>query len=104
MSWTFLLVALGIVLLVAATLHVVVRWGAFARRGVPVRAASAASSGSSASHFGLAPQDAEQFRQSARSDMEREQMQWDRDYLPGVSDGAIPGRIAGIPRTLRVKR
>lgn len=106
MSWTFLLAALAIVLFAVAALHVRVRWGGPVRRGNggSARSIPVVPDGSSASLFGLAPQDAAQFRQSARSDMAREQMQWDRDYLPSVSDDAMPGRIAGIPRTLRVKR
>jgi hypothetical protein len=53
--------------------------------------------------FGLAPGDAAQFRTSAREQMQHDQAQWGRDYVPGMSDGATPGRIAGIPRTLRVR-
>jgi len=36
--------------------------------------------------------------------MQREQEQWARDYLPGMPDDAMPGRVADIPRTLRVRR
>lgn len=54
--------------------------------------------------FGFAPGEAIRFQQSARAQMQREQEQWGRDYMPGVSDGVLPGRIAGIPRTLRVRR
>jgi hypothetical protein len=36
--------------------------------------------------------------------MRRHQAQWSRDYLPGTTDGSLPGRIAGIPRALRVRR
>jgi len=110
MSWTLLTAACGMALVVAlaaaAALRILVRRNGAVRRGnrVSGRAAPAVAGGSGASLFGLAPQDAAKFRQSARSDMEREQLQWDRDYLPSVSDGAMPGRIAGIPRTLRVKR
>jgi len=56
-----------------------------------------------ASLFGLPPGDAAQFRTSAREQMQHDQAQWGRDYVPGMSDGATPGRIAGIPRTLRVR-
>lgn len=106
MSWTFLLAALGVFLCVAAALPFLVRRRAASRRsqGAPGQPIAATADGSPASLFGLAPQEAAQFRQSARSDMAREQLQWDRDYLPSVTDGAMPGRIAGIPRTLRVKR
>lgn len=54
--------------------------------------------------FGLAPADAERFQDAAREQMQRDRTQWGRDYLPGVADSAPPGRIAGIPRTLRVRR
>lgn len=54
--------------------------------------------------FGLAPGDAAEFRNSAREQTQLDRAQWGRDYLPGMSDSATPGRIAGIPRTLRVRR
>ena len=106
MSWTIFLAALGIALCVVAAFPILMRRrGAVRRIQVgPDQATPVASEGGSVSLFGLAPQDAAQFRRSARSDMAREQLQWDRDYLPSVSEGAMPGRIAGIPRTLRVKR
>jgi hypothetical protein len=54
------------------------------------------------------------FRRAARAQMDREQAEWGRDYLsgapasdatdPGTHIGAVPNRIAGIPRTLRVRR
>lgn len=105
MSWTLLLAALGLFLCaVAAFPFLVRRRSVIRRRNVAPDQAAPMAVGSPASLFGLAPQEAAQFRRAARSDMAREQLQWDRDYLPSVSDGAMPGRVAGIPRTLRVKR
>lgn len=106
MSWTFLLAALGTVLCAVAALPFFVRRRGVIRRniGAPDQPTAVAADVSPASLFGLAPQDAARFRRSARSDMAREQLLWDRDYLPSMSEGATPGRIAGIPRSLRVKR
>jgi hypothetical protein len=53
---------------------------------------------------GLTPPDAARLQQSARMEMQRDQALWSRDYQAGAADGAGPGRIAGIPRTLRVRR
>lgn len=58
----------------------------------------------SVSLIGLMPADAARLRRSARAEMAREQAQWGRDYVPAVSEAALPGRIAGLPRTLRVRQ
>jgi len=53
--------------------------------------------------FGLAPGDADRFQHLAREQMRLDRAQWGRDYLPGMSDGTPPGRVSGIPRSLRVR-
>jgi hypothetical protein len=73
------------------------------RRAPGLRARVAAPSGGRGL-FGLAPADTALLQSAAREAMERDRAQWGRDYVPGVSDSAAPGRIAGIPRTLRVRR
>ena len=76
------------------------------RRFRPAGGAKLPASGAApgTSHYGLAPAEAARFQLSAREQMQREQEQWARDYLPGMPDDAMPGRVADIPRTLRVRR
>jgi len=104
MSWTILMVALCALCLVAVAAAIQTHRGRISRRvsdsafvmPVPLVA-------DSVSFFGLAPQDAAQFERAAQEDRLREQGQWDRDYLQNTTAGAMPGRVAGIPRALRVR-
>lgn len=53
--------------------------------------------------YGLSPRELDDFRALAREQSRNDQERWNRDY-PNGGDGAMPGRVAGIPRALRVKR
>jgi hypothetical protein len=53
------------------------------------------------SYFGLPPEDAEKLEQSAQAVGRQERDRWMSDYQ---ADSPVPGRIAGIPSTLRVRR
>jgi len=110
MLWTLLATGAGIACLFAISLVAVFIVPRRRRSRTLMRSATIGESQGSASLadapsslFGLAPQEAAQFRQTAREQMHREQVQWARDYFSSTSDGALPGRIAGIPRTLRVR-
>lgn len=102
MSWTILMVALCALGLVVAAAAVQMRRGGFSRNSSTVEPVS--FSGGSARYFGLASQDAVQFERAAQEDRRREQGLWDRDYQQDATAGAMPGRVAGIPRSLRVRR
>jgi hypothetical protein len=54
--------------------------------------------------YGLSAEEAAHFHQSAREHARLHHAQWNRDYLPEVGGGALPGRVSGIPRALRVRR
>ncbi|MCG8547278.1 MAG: hypothetical protein MJE12_24025 [Alphaproteobacteria bacterium] len=73
----------------------------------PVQASSVQTSSGSASGvegvYGLKPRELEDFRASARAHTRDQHVSWQRDYPTGGVDG-LPGRLAGIPRVLRVKR
>jgi hypothetical protein len=100
MSGKILTVGFCIVALIAILAAVRRRQAAAHARQTGTRV-QAPSTGTSL--LGLAPGDAAEFRASAQKQMQHDRAQWGRDYVPGMSDGATPGRIAGIPRTLRVR-
>ncbi len=52
--------------------------------------------------FGIRPGELDEFRRSARDQLHSQREQWDRDYHPEAAT-ALPGRVAGIPRALRVR-
>lgn len=104
MSWTILMVALCAICVVAAAAAIQTHRGRISRRvGDSTFVMPVPLITDSVSYFGLAPQDAAQFERAAQEDRRREQGQWDRDYLHNGTVGVMPGRIAGIPRALRVR-
>ena len=85
-------------------------WVALRRRrrmAGPVLAASIetapGSGGGAEGVYGLNPRELEDFRANARANTLDQQASWQRDYPSGGVNG-LPGRLAGIPRVLRVKR
>ena len=102
MFWTIMAIAAG---LAGLALAAAVAIGRRARIRVSAsgRAAVGAADGYG-SLYGFTTEDAARFHRSARDQMHRHQAQWSRDYLPDVTDRTLPGRIAGIPRALRVRR
>lgn len=104
MSWTILMVALCALCLVAAAAAIQTHRGRISRRaGDSAFAMPVPLVTDSVSFFGLAPQDAARFERAAQEDRRREQGQWDRDYLQNSTADVMPGRVAGIPRALRVR-
>jgi hypothetical protein len=101
MLWTIMGLAAGLVVLAAAAVLIRRRAGTRIRLFGRIAARAAGSHGSP---YGFTSEDAARFHRSARDQMRRHQAQWSRDYLPGRTDGSLPGRIAGIPRALRVRR
>lgn len=87
------LVGLGIALAVVYTVY--------ARRRASRRGASAFSP-EGANVFGIRPGELDEFHRSARDQLHSQREQWDRDYHPQSGTG-LPGRVAGIPRALRVR-
>lgn len=100
MFWTITAIAAGVAVLAALAIVAVGRRA----RGRISTSGQAAAADSHTSPYGLTTEDAARLRRSARDQMRRHQAQWSRDYLSGVTDGALPGRVAGIPRSLRVRR
>lgn len=87
------LIGLGISLVFALVIYTRRR---ALRRGGP------AYSTAGANLIGIRPGELDDFRRSAREQLQSQREQWDRDYHPDISTG-LPGRVAGIPRALRVK-
>ena len=96
MSWTMIAQILGAIGLIAAVAAVLVRQST---RSSAV--AVAPLSDAPASYFGLAPEDAAQLEQSAQAVSRRERSRWVSDYQ---AESPMPGRVAGIPSGLRVRR
>jgi hypothetical protein len=101
MFWTIMAIAAGLVALAVAA--VIIRRRAGTRIRVSGRVAARAAD-SHACPYGFTTEVSARFHRSARDQMRRYQAQWSRDYVPGATDGTLPGRIAGIPRALRVRR
>jgi hypothetical protein len=97
MLWMTIALILGALALIAA---MTAFWGRISGRSnssaLTVRIGDAP-----VSYFGLPPDDAEKLEQSARTAGRRERNRWMSDYR---ADSPAPGRIAGIPSTLRVRR
>lgn len=94
----------GTAIALAGGVFALVRWFRGRRLRIPLGDRIAADVAAVASPFGLTPSDAARLQQSARLEMQRDQALWGRDYPNGASESAAPGRVAGIPRTLRVRR
>lgn len=96
MVWVVLALSLGFV---AGSLVLAILWRRRARR---VRVASlsgvAREAQAPSGVYGLDTADITALRHAARS----RRTGWNRDYSKEVSNG-IPGRVGGIPRSLRVK-
>lgn len=101
MFWTMTALAAGLAGLAAAALAVAGRWARKRRAGL-VRTAPAGDLHGSL--YGLTAEEAARFHQSAREHGRLHHARWSRDYLPGVAYEALPGRVSGIPRALRVRR
>lgn len=107
MFWT----ALAILMVLAAAMAV---WGAmrFRRRAVRRVVVSGPAAipgfvGSADGVYGLSPRELEEFRATAREQTRDQRQRWQRDYLTADVDAdadGLPGRLAGIPRVLRIKR
>jgi len=95
MTVTILSALVGLIISVALAYAVFARRRAH-RRNEPVYATAGAS------EFGIRPGELDDFRRSARAQLQRQREQWDRDYHPDAAAG-LPGRVAGIPRALRVR-
>ena len=79
-------------------------WRRTLRRGRPAAGSLAtAYSAAGESVNGIRPGELEDFRRSARDQLHSQRKQWDRDYHPDTATG-LPGRVAGIPRALRVRQ
>ena len=85
-------------------------WAAMWRRrraARPVQASSAETAsgfaGGGEGVYGLNPRELEDFRANARAHTRDQHASWQRDYPTSGAD-SLPGRLAGIPRALRVKR
>lgn len=98
------ILTVGTAIALAAGVFAIFRWFRGRRARISLGNRVAAEAADTASPFGLTPSDAARLQQSARLEMRRDQALWGRDYLTGVSESAGPGRVAGIPRTLRVRR
>ena len=90
------LIGLGLSLTIAFAVYA---WRRTLRRGAPAAAYSTAGE----SVNGIRPGELEDFRRSARDQLHSQREQWNRDYHPDAAMG-LPGRVAGIPRALRVKQ
>lgn len=95
MTVTILSALIGLGISLAFALVIYTRRRAL-RRGAP------AYSAASANVIGIRPGELDDFRRSARDQLQSQREQWDRDYHPDAATG-LPGRVAGIPRALRVK-
>lgn len=98
MFWTMTALA---VVLAAAALAVAGKWVRNRRAGAGSMAAAGDPYGSL---YGLTAEEAARFHQAVRERGRLHRARWSRDYLPGVPDAALPGRVSGIPRALRVRR
>ncbi len=76
-------------------------YAVYARRRVQ-RQDGSAQPLSGANVLGIRPGELDDFRRSARDQLHSQREQWDRDYHPEAATG-LPGRVAGIPRALRVR-
>lgn len=95
------LIGLGLSLTIALAIFA---WRRTLRRGAPAGGSLvAAYSTAGESVNGIRPGELEDFRQSARDQLHSQREQWNRDYHPDAAVG-LPGRVAGIPRALRVKQ
>lgn len=98
MFWTMTALVVG---LAAAALVVAGKWIRKRRGGVGSMATVGDPFGSL---YGLTAEEAARFHQAVRERGRLHRARWSRDYLPGVPDAALPGRVSGIPRALRVRR
>lgn len=87
--------------LIGIGISLALAYAVYAWRRVQRRDGSAYSTADS-TVVGIRPGELEDFRQSARDQLHSQREQWDRDYHPDAAAG-LPGRIAGIPRALRVR-
>lgn len=76
-------------------------YGVYARRRA-LRRNSPVHATAGANVFGIRPGELDDFRRSARDQLQSQRERWDRDYHPDAAAG-LPGRVAGIPRALRVR-
>ncbi len=107
MLWTLVVVGAVIAALIGAAAFMLRK--KIARRNVAIGRRATGTAPEATDYeahglFGLSPRDAAPFQRSARDQMHRQQAEWSRDYLSGVSGGTGPGRLSGIPRALRVRR
>lgn len=101
MIWTVTAIVTGLVALIAATALTLFARRGRSRNGGPAPMASGDPYGG---FYGLSPEETARFHRSAREHMRLHHAQWSRDYLPAAGGGGLPGRVAGIPRALRVRR
>lgn len=95
MTVTILSALIGLGICLALAFRVYARRRALHRNGPAYVTASA-------NVFGIRPGELDDFRRSARDQLQSQREQWDRDYHPDAATG-LPGRVAGIPRALRVR-
>ncbi len=95
MTVTILSALVGLAISVAFAYAVYARRRAH-RRTEPVYATAGAR------EIGIRPGELDEFRRSARDQLQSQREQWNRDYHPDAAAG-LPGRVAGIPRALRVR-
>jgi hypothetical protein len=100
MIWTMTAIAAGLVVLAAVAMLALAGRRGRNRNGGSGSVATAG--GPHGGFYGLSPEEAARFHQSVREHTQLHHVQWSRDYLPGA--GTLPGRVAGIPRALRVRR
>ena len=102
MIWTMTAIAAGFAVVAAAAILVLAGRRARSRNGGSGLIAAAGDP--TGGFYGFSAEETARFHQSAREHARLHHAQWSRDYLPGVGGGTLPGRVAGIPRALRVRR
>ena len=103
MFWTALAILIGLAAGIVVWAAMRFRRRAIRRVDVSGPAAIPGFADSADGVYGLSPRELEDFRATARQQTRDQRQRWQRDYLTADVDG-LPGRLAGVPRVLRVKR